>query len=617
MSLSALMVALLSATSPAAAAVTTTRVAAGDSQVNSGNPGVAYGTVQKIAVCNACALSGAPTKRGYVKFDVSNLPGTVTSATLRVYATTTPVPVITARTVPASWSEATITWTNAPAPGAAVGSSVAASAVGYVDIPLSSVGTGAFALTTASTTVLRLASRETATPPVLIVVTDAVPPSTTTSPTTPPTTTIAPPTGRPNVLLVNMDDARFDALNYMPKTSQWLSSGVNYPNSYVTIPSCCPSRSTLFTGRYSHNNGIRLQGDGLLLDKDFTLANYLDTAGYQTAMAGKFLLSWPDATAPPNFDKHTIIKGGYTNYNARVEGVSRRVAEYSTTFLGSSLRGYVRGFESNDAAPWFAYFAPQAPHIVGGWKSLAVPEAKYASAAVGNCVQTGEPDKSDKPPHMSWVTPDPAYVKSLCESQARTLMSVDDQIDLMLTQLTADGELANTIVIVTSDNGHMWGDHDRWEKFVAYEPSVRVPLRIRWDGRLTAGTDQRRTETVDLLPTILQAAGITPRKTLDGKSLLAPNTRTDTFAEYFYDNAANGPTPSWASLSNGARKYIETYDTAGNVTFREYYRLATDPLELTNVLRDGSTANDPPAAELTQLGQQLAAARTCSGTQCP
>ena len=134
------------------------------------------------------------------------------------------------------------------------------------------------------------------------------------------------------------------------------------------------SGTTLFTGRYSHNNGVRLQGDGLLLDRDFTLANYLDTAGYQTAMAGKFLLSWPDGTAPPNFDKHTIIKGGYTNFNARVEGVSRQAAEYSTTFLGSSLRGYVEGSESNDAAPWFAYFAPQAPHIVGGWKSLAVPE---------------------------------------------------------------------------------------------------------------------------------------------------------------------------------------------------------------------------------------------------
>ena len=119
--------------------------------------------------------------------------------------------------------------------------------------------------------------------------------------------------------------------------------------------------------------------------------------GLPDGNGGKFLLSWPDATAPPNFDKHTIIKGGYTNYNARVEGVSRQVAEYSTTFLGSSLRGYVRGFESNDTAPWFAYFAPQAPHIVGGWKSLAVPEAKYASATVGNCVQVGEPNRATSP----------------------------------------------------------------------------------------------------------------------------------------------------------------------------------------------------------------------------
>ncbi|MGD9996245.1 MAG: sulfatase-like hydrolase/transferase [Ilumatobacteraceae bacterium] len=441
-------------------------------------------------------------------------------------------------------------------------------------------------------------------------------PSTTTSTST--TTTTAPPSGgRPNVLLINMDDARFDALTYMPKTAAWMASGVTYPNNYVTIPSCCPSRSTLFTGRYSHNNGIEHQGEALLLDQDFTMAHYLDAAGYRTAMAGKFLLSWPDATAPPDFDRHTVIKGGYTNYTARVDGVAQQVSQYSTTFLGSALRGYVHGFESNDAQPWFAYFAPQAPHIEGGWKTLAVPEAKYASAPVGNCVQPGEPDKSDKPPHMSWVVPDPAYVLAVCQSQARALMSVDDEIDAMLTQLTADGELGNTIVIVTSDNGFLWGDHDRWEKFVAYEPSVRVPLLVRWDGHLSPGIDTRRTETIDLLPTILEAAGITPLKPLDGRSLFSAIPRAENFAEYWYDNDANGPTPSWASLSNGVWKYIETYDESGNLDFVEYYRLQSDPLELTNVLQDGNPANDPSANELSQLAQRLAAARVCFGGACP
>jgi arylsulfatase A-like enzyme len=122
---------------------------------------------------------------------------------------------------------------------------------------------------------------------------------------------------------------------------------------------------------------------------------------------------------------------------------------------------------------------------------------------------------------------------------------------------------------------------------------------------------------IDILPTVLQAAGITPAKTLDGRSLWSGTARTETFTEYFYDNDDNGPTPSWAALNNGTRKYIETYDSAGKVAFREYYRLPSDPGELTNVLRDGTTANDPSATELAQLATRLAAARSCSGSQCP
>lgn len=164
-----------------AAAVTTTRAATDDSQTSSASPNRTYGSEQKIAVCNACALSGAPTKRAYLKFDVSNLPGPVTSARLRVYATTPP-PVITASTVAPSWNESTITWVNAPAAGAALGSSAAASRVGYVEIPLTSIGTGAFVLSTTSSTVLRLASSETANQPQLVIVTGDVTPTTTTTP---------------------------------------------------------------------------------------------------------------------------------------------------------------------------------------------------------------------------------------------------------------------------------------------------------------------------------------------------------------------------------------------------------------------------------------------------
>jgi N-acetylglucosamine-6-sulfatase len=426
---------------------------------------------------------------------------------------------------------------------------------------------------------------------------------------------------RPNILLVNLDDARFDMWQNMPKTTAWLSSGVTYSNFRTAIPSCCPSRASMFSGRYPHNDGVRTQSGAPNLDMQHTLMSYLHGVGYKTAMSGKFLISWPHSTAPPGFDKHTIIGGGYYNYNAWVDGAFRTVAQYSTTFLGQQLRGYLHGFESSDATPWFGYLAPQAPHVNGGWKSLPIPETKYATAPAGPCAQPGEADRRDKPPYVSWVTPDPTYQEADCEAQIRTEMSVDDEIDLTLKQLQADGELANTMIIVTSDNGYFWGEHGWIEKWLPYEPAVRLPLKIRWDGHLTARTDTRLASMVDILPTILETTGITPAVTIDGRSLFrTDNLRYNVYSEYFND-ADNGSTiPTWASLTNSDRKYVEDYivDSAGKTTtFKEYYNLRTDPGELVNLLKDGNAANDPPADELAWLTQRIASVRTCTGQWCP
>jgi N-acetylglucosamine-6-sulfatase len=426
---------------------------------------------------------------------------------------------------------------------------------------------------------------------------------------------------RPNLLLINLDDARFDAWQYLPKTTAWMASGVTFANTRAAIPSCCPSRASLFTGRYPHNDGVKLQSGGANLTGQPTLMSYLESAGYRTAMAGKFLISWPRTSPPPGFDRHTVIWGGYYDYSAAIDSASRTVSEYSTTFLAKQLRGYLHGFESADATPWFGYLAPQAPHVNGGWKSLAVPETKYAAAAVGPCAKPGEPDRSDKPPYVSWVKPDPAYDQAVCESQIRTLMTVDDEIDLTLRQLQADGELSSTIVMVTSDNGYFWGEHDWKDKFLPYEPSVRIPLKIRWDGHLTVRTDTRLASVVDILPTMLETTGSTPSAVIDGRSLFrTDNLRSNVYSEYFTDPDNGSTVPTWASLTNATRKYIETYivDSSGRITtFKEYYNLVNDPGELVNLLKDGNLANDPSADELTWLTQRLTTVRACKGTGCP
>jgi arylsulfatase A-like enzyme len=126
--------------------------------------------------------------------------------------------------------------------------------------------------------------------------------------------------------------------------------------------------------------------------------------------------------------------------------------------------------------------------------------------------------------------------------------------------------------------------------------------------------------TIDILPTILGILGRQPAKPLDGRSFLTGAPRSEYFYEYFLDTVSNGPQPTWAALATPTRKYVEDYTVSSSgatTVFREYYRLDTDPGELVNVLKDGTTANDPPASELSALASRLAAARSCAGSTCP
>jgi arylsulfatase A-like enzyme len=418
--------------------------------------------------------------------------------------------------------------------------------------------------------------------------------------------------GRPNVLILLLDDARAGTTSVMPRTEAWLRGrGASFPNAIVTTPSCCPSRATILSGRYAHNHRVTRQAGIGNLDHSRTLQHELHAAGYRTATVGKLFNAWDIARRPPYVQDSALTGGGYVDAEFVVDGRRTRVP-YSTSFIAAQVNRYLDRYEADDARPWFVYAGFPAPH------APFTPEPRYAGVRYpwdGNPA-TRETDRSDKPRYVRNFNVSRADGARVRQAQMRTLRSVDDAVETIRRRLVARGELTDTLVVFLSDNGRLWGEHGLPEKFMPYLPAERVPLMLSWPGRIRAGVDPRLATTLDVAPTVLAAAGLTPGYAMDGRSLLTPGGRRRVLAEYWRDPDNGAGIPTWASTyAPGRYRYTEIYAPDGSVADREYYDLARDPWQLANVLRDGVPGNEPA---LGPLAATLAADRRCAGAdRCP
>jgi arylsulfatase A-like enzyme len=417
----------------------------------------------------------------------------------------------------------------------------------------------------------------------------------------------------PNVLVIVTDDQRARTLSVMPKTRQWFwQEGRRFPRAFDSTPLCCPSRASIFTGLYAHNHGVKSNtAEGF--PQDTTLQRYLDDAGYTTAMVGTYLKEWPLSERPPYFDRWTLMRGWrHKGQEFNVDGELRPIRGYITNVIAAQAIGLLRSFEATDAQPWFLYVATTAPH------SPFIPARKYADAPVPRWRLNPailESDRSDKPPWVRQKSASLARAELIRTRQLRTLMSVDDLVDGVFRELDALDERRDTIAFFLSDNGYMWAEHGVIGKRRPYLDSIGIPLALVWPGHVAAGSTDRRVVTnVDIAPTILDAAGISPPTPMDGRSLLDDWKRPYLFTEY-WGRAGNGRIPGWDSILSRRFQYMQYYDDDRSiVTYREYYRLKDDPWELRDLFHDGNASNDPDRARLSALIRRY---QGCAAQACP
>ena len=182
------------------------------------------------------------------------------------------------------------------------------------------------------------------------------------------------PSDRPNIVFILTDDQRWDTLKWLPSVQALAAHGVEFTNAFVTTSLCCPSRTSILTGQYSHTTGVYSNvppdGGAPSFDDSSTLATWLHDGGYETALIGKYLNSYdllPKGYIPPGWDEWDVISNlrealHYYDYKMNQNGsyvnYGRAPYDYATTVRTELALRFLRTVN----APFFLYFAPNAPH---------------------------------------------------------------------------------------------------------------------------------------------------------------------------------------------------------------------------------------------------------------
>jgi len=422
---------------------------------------------------------------------------------------------------------------------------------------------------------------------------------------------------RPNVLVIVADDQRAtETMPVMEATRRlFVRGGTSFINAFTTTPVCCPSRASIFTGQYAHNHGVLRNDQARNLVHEDTIQRYLQEAGYGTAIFGKF----PGHMATrqlPYVDKWAIFsrsQRSYRNGEWNVDGQTRTIGTYASEYIRRGAVRFIRQGEAQDRKPWLLYMAPPAPHMP------FTPQSRYADrryATWSGNPAVRERSTADKPPYVRRSQETSlSEGRTLRLKQLRTLESVDDMIRGAFRTLGRKGETRRTLAIFVSDNGLLWGEHKLGNKYHAYTQSVQIPLTIRWPGRVAMNATRRGlVANIDITPTVLDATGISPEHTMDGRSLFRSWKRSNLFLEQW---ETTSQVPTWKSLRSKRWQYTEYFDSNGRRTFREYYDLRKDRWQLRNLLRDGSERSGPNRERLRRLHRRLLRAAVCSGTACP
>jgi len=452
---------------------------------------------------------------------------------------------------------------------------------------------------------------------------------------------------RPNIVFVLTDDLALNLVQYMPNVRKMQQDGVTFANYFVTDSLCCPSRSSIFTGRYPHNTGIyrNVGADGgyqAFVNRGHervTFATALTAAGYHTAMLGKYLNGYQPQRNPaaPGWSEWDVAGNGYRgfgydlNQNGKIVHYANRPDDYMTDVLSAVAVNFIK-LQTADT-PFMieiATFAPHAPYTpaprdADAFGGLHAPRTAAFNAAPGPAA----PKWLAGHPPLSEI--DVAMIDNDFRKRAQSVQAVDAMIGALQQAVAAIGAADNTYFVFSSDNGYHMGEHRLMPgKMTAYDTDIHVPLIVTGPGVPAGRTVDEIVQNIDLCPTFTELGFAAAPPSVDGRSL-APLMRGDKvegwrtvalvehrgpirnladpdlpdlrYAPRIAEAVRRGGNPTtYEAIRSATALYVEYADGE-----KEYHDLVADPDELRNTY--ASLPDDRQAA----LHAALDAVQTCRG----
>lgn len=405
---------------------------------------------------------------------------------------------------------------------------------------------------------------------------------------------------QPNLVIMMCDDQRADAMSgagnpviKTPHMDRLAQEGMTFKNMFVTNALCAPSRATLLTGLYSHKNGVTDNYGKEIHSNIKILPDYLRAAGYEVAFCGKSHIK--GALRDRTWDYYFGYKdqGRYIDpiIAEGVNGEDKIWPGYMDDIVTDKAIAWLKQPRSKPFCLFLFFKAPHRQWVPAPRHKTLYADVNIPKPSLWDHPGQGKPAAFLMAANMFGQFPDTKDFAGMVRDYYRTITAVDDNIGKVYTSLQEAKLLDKTVMMHTSDNGFFLGEWQRFDKRFMHEPSIRVPLLVRYPPMIKPGTiSENMVINTDLAPTILDLAGLKPEPSMQGRSfkpLLAGKDipwRKDWYYEYHEYPDVSHNVQKMRGIRTERYKLIHYYQPPDRFAEAyELYDLMNDPEEKVNL----------------------------------